>query len=142
MTRNDGPIRNTVWESVALRRTRAGADPDADPRPIALPADWDDGAAEALAALAPGEGPVALPRLAEAWIRRTAARGRKLGVLVTAESAERFAAGLRALLLARRGAPGAGTWANDPKAESRFVLNLPAFLDEDGFDSVGYAAAV
>ena len=142
MTRSDGLIRNTLWEGLALRRTRAGADPDADPRAVAVPADWDNGAAEALAALAPGEGPVALPRLAEAWIRRAAARGRKLGVLDSAESAGRFAAALRALLLARRAAPGAGTWANDPKLEPRFVLNLPAFLDGDGFDSVGYAAAV
>ncbi|SHJ56732.1 hypothetical protein SAMN02745194_02851 [Roseomonas rosea] len=142
MTRSDGPIRNTVWERVALRRARAAADPDADPRLVALPASWEDEAAEALAALAPGEGPVALPRLAEAWIRRTAARGRKLGILSTPESAEGFAAGLRALLLARRGAPGAGTWANDQKSEPRFVLNLPAFLDEEGFDSTGYAAAV
>lgn len=142
MTRSDGTIRNTVWEDVALRRTRAAADPDADPRPVALPADWDEGAAEALAALAPGEGPVALPRLAEGWIRRLAARGRKLGVLADAGAAERFAAALRALLLARRGAPGAGTWTNDPKAEARFVLNLPAFLEGDGFDSIGYAASV
>ncbi|WP_458093713.1 hypothetical protein [Roseomonas sp. WA12] len=142
MTRSDGPIRNTLWEGVALRRTRAGADPDANPRLVALPANWDDGAAEALAALAPGECPVSLPRLAEAWIRRAASRGRKLAILESAESAERFAAGLRALLLSRRGAPGAGTWANDPAAEPRFVLNLPAFLDGDGFDSVGYAAAV
>ena len=142
MTREDGPTRNTVWQGVALRRTRAAADPDADPRPVALPATWDDTAAEALAGLAPGQGPVALPRLAEAWIRRLAARGRKLGVLADAGAAERFAAGLRALLLARRGAPGAGTWANDAKAESRFVLNLPAFLDDEGFDTAGYAAAL
>jgi len=142
MTREDGSTRNTVWEGVALRRTRAAADPDAEPRPVALPAAWDDTAAEALAALAPGGGAVALPRLAEAWIRRLAARGRKLGLLLDPGAAERFAAGLRALLLARRAAPGAGTWANDTKAEPRFVLNLPAFLDGHGFDTAGYAAAV
>ncbi|MFH5924045.1 hypothetical protein [Roseomonas xinghualingensis] len=143
MTRRDGTIRDTIWEGVVMRRTRASADPDANPRPVALPAEWDDGAAEALAALAPGEGPVALPRLAEGWIRRVAAKGRKLGVLASAGAAEGFAAGLRSLVLTRRAAPGAGTWANDPKAEPRFVLNLPAFLDEEGgFDSTGYAVAV
>jgi hypothetical protein len=143
MTRRDGTIRDTVWEGVAMRRARACADPDADPRLVALPAAWDDGAAEALAALAPGDGPVALPRLAEGWIRRVAARGRKLGILGSAEAAEGFAAGLRSLVLGRRGAPGAGVWANDAKADPRFVLNLPAFLDaEGGFDSAGYVAAL
>ncbi|MCR0981732.1 TSCPD domain-containing protein [Roseomonas populi] len=142
MTKADGTIRDTVWEEVALRRTRAAADPDAEPRAVALPAGWDDTAAEAIAALAPGDGPVALPRLAEGWIRRAAARGRKLGVLVDEGAAARFAAGMRALLLARRAAPGAGTWTADAKAEPRFVLNLPAFLDDEGFDSAGYAAAV
>ncbi|MFC0385037.1 TSCPD domain-containing protein [Muricoccus vinaceus] len=142
MTRDDGSTRNTVWQGVALRRTRAAADPDAAPRSVALPATWDDTAAEALAALAPGQGPVALPRLAEAWIRRLSARGRKLNILADADAANAFAAGLRALLLARRAAPGAGTWANDSAAESRFVLNLPAFLEGEGFDSAGYAAAI
>ncbi|TPG59116.1 TSCPD domain-containing protein [Roseomonas nepalensis] len=142
MTRDDGSTRNTVWDGVALRRVRAAADPDANPRPVALPAAWDDTAAEALAALAPGNGPVALPRLAEAWIARLAARGRKLGLLADAAAAESLATALRGLLLARRGAPGAGTWAGDSKAEPRFVLNLPAFLEEDGFAAAGYAAAV
>jgi hypothetical protein len=143
MTRSDGTIRDTVWEGVAMRRTRAAADPDAEPRAVALPAAWDQAAAEALASLAPGNAPVALPRLAENWIRRLAARGRKLGILISAGQAEWLANGLRSLLLSRCAAPGAGTWANDPKAEPRFVLNLPAFLDaEGGFDSAGYAAAV
>jgi len=147
MTLSDGTIHDTAWagtpwEGMALRRVRIGADPDAAPRTVALPITWEDEAAAALAALAPGEGPVALPRLAEAWIGRAAARGRKLGLLAEGDSSERFAAGLRALLVSRRGAPGAGTWANDAKADPRFVLNLPAFLEEGGFDSAGYAAAV
>ncbi|WP_426958858.1 hypothetical protein [Muricoccus radiodurans] len=142
MTRSAGTTRDTVWEGLPIRRTRAAADPDSAPRSIALPAGWDDSAAEALAALAPGEGPVALPRLAEAWIRRTAARGRRLGILPSAEAAEELATGLRDLLLFRRGAPGAATWRNDAKTESRFVLNLPAFLDAEGFDAEAYEAAV
>ena len=132
----------TLWDGVALRRERCGADPDAPPRPIALPASWDDGAAEALAALAPGSGPVVFPTLAEGWIRRVTTRGRRLGLLDSPEEADDLAAALRALLLARRGAPGIEVW-RDRKDEARFVLNLPAFLDAGGgFDAAGYAAAV
>lgn len=135
-------ILGTLWDGVALRRERIGADPDSPPRPVALPASWDEGAAAAIAALAPGTGPVALPSLAEAWIRRVTTRGRRLGLIMSPEEADELAAGLRALLLARRGAPGAEVW-RDRKEDARFVLNLPAFLDaEGGFDAAGYAAAV
>ncbi len=134
-------ILGTLWDGVALRRERIGADPDAPPRGVALPAAWDDGAAAAIAALAPGSGPVALPTLAEAWIRRVTTRGRRLGLLESPEEADDLAYGLRTLLLARRGAPGAETW-RDRRDDARFVLNLPAFLDaEGGFDAPGYVAA-
>ncbi|MBR0649885.1 hypothetical protein GXW78_09435, partial [Roseomonas terrae] len=109
---------------------------------MAFPATWDDGAAEALAALAPGSGPVLLPILAEGWIRRVTARGHRLGLLQGPEEAGSLAEALRALLLARRGAPGLEVW-RDRKEDARFVLNLPAFLDPaGGFDAAGYAAAV
>lgn len=134
-------ILGTLWDGVALRRERIGADPDAAPRAVALPAAWDDTAAAAIAALAPGSGPVTLPTLAEAWIRRVTTRGRRLGLLESPEEADALAERLRALLLARRGAPGIEVW-RDRKDEARFVLNLPAFLDaEGGFDAPGYAAA-
>ena len=42
-------MAGTAWEGIALRRTRAAADPDSEPRNVALPAAWDDEAAEALA---------------------------------------------------------------------------------------------
>ncbi|MCU0943775.1 MAG: TSCPD domain-containing protein [Rubritepida sp.] len=133
--------QGTLWEGVALRRTRIGADPDAPPRAVAIPSAWDDEAAAALAALAPGEGPASLPRLAEAWIARALARGRKAGVVGEAEAGA-LAEGWRALLLTRRGAPGLEAWRGDAKAEPRFVLNLPAFLEpEGGFDAEGYAEA-
>lgn len=144
-------IAGTLWEGVALRRARAGADPDAPPRPVALPAAWEDEdgtAAAALAALAPGDdGPVTLPGLAEGWIRRLATRGRRLGLLESPEEATALAEALRALLLARRGAPGAEVWRNETRtgaAEPRFVLSLPAFLDAGGggFDVAAYAGAV
>ncbi|MFB9969781.1 hypothetical protein ACFFMP_06960 [Pseudoroseomonas cervicalis] len=109
---------------------------------MAIPAAWEDGAAEALALLAPGQGPVTLPGLAEAWIRRLTARAGQTGVLEPLDALA-LAESLRALLLRRRGAPGAATWRGDAKAEPRFVLNLPAFLDDaGGFDAAGYAEAV
>ncbi|MBR0674430.1 hypothetical protein GXW76_24910, partial [Roseomonas soli] len=135
-------ILGTLWDGVALRRERIGADPDSPARPVALPAAWEEGAAAALAALAPGNGPVVLPILAENWIRRVTMRGRRLGLLDSPEEADGLAAGLRALLLSRRGAPGAEVWRDRGREEARFVLNLPAFLDaEGGFDAPGYVAA-
>jgi hypothetical protein len=140
------PIRGTLWEGVALRRTRAAAHPDAPPRAVALPAAWDgeEAAAAALASLVPGVGPVSLPRAAEAWIARVAAGGAAAGAL-DRRGAAVLAEALRALLLLRRGGPGAETWrggGGDPGAEPRFVLNLPAFLEADGgFDAQGYAEA-
>lgn len=137
MARLDG----TLWEGVALRRTRIGADPDAPPRALALPSGWEEEAAAALAALVPGTGPATLPRAAEAWIARALARGEKAG-LISPQEAPHLAEGWRALLLTRRGAPGAEVWRGEAKADPRFVLNLPAFLEpEGGFDLEGYAEA-
>ncbi len=136
-------LRGTLWDGVALWRMRAAPDPDSPSRAIALPVEWEEEEAAALAAIAPGTGPVALPRLAEAWIAPLAERGRKLRILADEREATCFADGLRALLLARRGAPGLSIWRNDPKAPARFVLNLPAFLEGDGsFDPGAYAEAV
>ncbi|WP_137126245.1 TSCPD domain-containing protein [Roseomonas sp. HF4] len=135
-------LLGTIWDGVALRRIRIGADPDAPPRPVALPTAWEDEAAAAIAAIAPGNGPVVFPTLAEGWIRRVTMRGRRLGLIESPEEADALAAGLGELLLARRGAPGAEVW-RDRREEARFVLSLPAFLDADGgFDAAGYAAAV
>ncbi|MCO6416281.1 TSCPD domain-containing protein [Siccirubricoccus sp. KC 17139] len=131
--------QGTLWDGLALRRQRAAADPDSDPRPVALPPDWEGEAAAALAALAPTSRPASLPAAAEAWIRRAAAAGRKSGLLDEAGAAE-LAEGLRALLLSRRGSVGAEAWAGG--RETRFLLNLPAFLEPaGGFDLEGYAAA-
>jgi len=135
-------MAGTAWEGIALRRTRAAADPDSEPRSIALPAAWEAEAAEALALLAPGAGPVALPSLAESWIGRLVGRGLQDGLLDAAQAAS-LAESLRHLVLSRRGVPGATTWRGESKAEPRFVLNLPTFLDDaGGFDIAGYGAAV
>jgi hypothetical protein len=136
-------LRGTLWDGLALWRVRAAPDPDSPPRAIALPVEWEEEEAAALAAIAPGSGPVILPRLAEAWIGPLAERGRKLGLLADDREALIFAEALRALLLARRGAPGLSVWRNDARAPARFVLNLPAFLEGDGsFDAASYAEAV
>ena len=123
---------------------RAQADPDAGARMVAIPAAWEDEAAGAVAALAPGNAAAALPALAETWIAQLGQRGEALGLL--ADSAALREA-LHALLLARRGSPGAATWLTggrgEPRAEPRFVLNLPAFVDDaGGFDIVAFVAAV
>ncbi|HZF74588.1 MAG TPA: TSCPD domain-containing protein, partial [Acetobacteraceae bacterium] len=133
----------TLWDGLALRRTRAAPDEDAAPRRIALPESWEEDAAAALAALASGAEPVLLPRLAERWIAPLAARGRKLRILADEAEAARFADDLRLLLLARRGAPGASLWLGEAKAP-RFVLNLPAFLVPGAgtFEHEAYAEAV
>ena len=137
MARTDG----TLWEGLALTRWKLGADPDAPPRAVAIPAGWEAEAGEALAGLVPGTRPITLPRAAEGWIGRAVARGMKAGLLDTT-GATHLAEGLRALLLTRRGAPGAEVWRGTA-AEARYVLNLPAFLDaEGGFDFAGYAEAV
>ena len=122
-----------IWRGVRMRDTEAGADPDAPPRPLTLPATWDDRAAAALAALAPGEGPARLPRAADGWIRPLATRARLAG---DAELADR----LHALLLHRRAAPTAPIWGGAEEGTvPGFVLNLPAFYDAAaGLDTAAF----
>jgi len=133
--------KGTLWEGLALTRWKLGADPDAPPRAVAIPAGWEQEAGEALAALVPGQRPVTLPRAAEAWIVRAVSRGLKCGLL-DAGAANHMAEGLRALILTRRGAAGAEVWRGTA-SDARYVLNLPAFLDADrSFDLEGFAEAV
>ncbi len=120
-----------------MRRLAIGADADSAPRAVTVPAAWDDGAAAALAALAPGDGPVTLADAAERWI----------GPLRQRAAATGFDAGLgdrlHALLRTRRGAPGAEIWQGEAADQPRFVLNLAAFHEPGaGFDVESFAAAV
>ncbi len=130
------PKPRLAWHGVRMRRTLAGADPDAPQRPVSLPAAWDEIAAEALAALAPGVGAVALTAAADAWIvpiaNASAATGHSLAL----------AECLRRLLLLRRGAPDAAIWQGQHATVPRFVLNLPAFVDAGSFESAAFAEAV
>ena len=125
-----------LWQGVRMRQLCAAADPDAPPRLITLPAAWDDAAAEALAALAPGEGPVSLAAAASIWLGVIAQRARQAGMdgdIVLA---------LHGLLRLRRAAPLSPVWQAAPGAAPGFVLNLGAFADPDrGFDLAAYTEA-
>ena len=119
-----------------MRDTAAGVDPDAPPRPLSLPATWDERAAAALAALAPGAGRTSLQRAADAWIRPVALRAREVGDGALADA-------LHGLLLHRRAAPTQPVWAGRGETPPGFVLNLPAFADgASGFDVPAFAEAV
>jgi ribonucleoside-diphosphate reductase alpha chain len=126
-----------TWQGVRMRRVMAGADPDAPPRHVTIPACWHEAEAAALAALAPGQASVSIAAAAEAWIAPIAARRLRAGL--DPALAER----LHRLLLLRRGAPDAAIWQGGEPAEPGFVLNLAAFHDaEAGFDIAGFADAV
>ena len=126
-----------AWQGVRMRRTIVGEDPDAPPRSLTLPAAWDDAAAEALAALAPGVGPVALATAAEAWIRPIAERA------VRAELGVPIAERLHRMLLLRHGAPSLMVWQRLAQGTPAFALNLASFHDPStGFDAPAFAEAV
>ena len=120
-----------------MRRTEASPDPDAPPRPVSLPASWDDSAAAALAGLARHPGPVTLAAAAQAWIAPIAAAAATAGFDIP------LADRLHRLLLLRRAAPTEAVWRLDAEDSPGFVLNLPAFLDSDAqLDLADLAEAV
>ncbi len=131
--------QNTIrsWQGVRMRRTTAAADPDAEPRAVTLPVEWDQSAADALAALAPGSRAVTLAAAADAWVAPLAERAKQAGIELPLT--ER----LHAMLLTRRGAPAAPLWRGETPVCPGFTLNLAAFADpEAGFDAGGFAEAV
>jgi ribonucleoside-diphosphate reductase alpha chain len=126
-----------TWHGVRMRRTEASPDPDSAPRPVTLPAAWDDSAAAAIAALAPNQGPVTLAGAAQAWIAPIATAASQAGFDMA------LADRLHRLLLLRRGAPTEAVWRLQAEDAPGFVLNLPAFLDSDGqLDLADLAEAV
>ena len=97
-------------------------------RTVTLPAAWEDGAAAALAALAPGDGPSA-GGAARSLVRQPWAWTWKSGCF-----------GCCCCVAPRRPRP---TWSGRAAEDPGFVLNLPAFLTSDGhFDVEAFAAAV
>jgi hypothetical protein len=126
-----------IWHGVRMRRTLAAPDPDATPRTVTIPASWDDSAAAALAALAPGEGPVSIIAAAEAWIRPVEGRAQRAGL--DPAIGDR----LHVLLRDRRGGASTLVWRGGGFQSPGFVLNLAGFHDPGtAFDLVGLAEAV
>ena len=132
------PSSRGRWNGVRMRVAHEAADPDAAPRRVTLPTDWEDEAAQALAALVPGSGDAALAEAADRWIDR-------LAHLPGAQDG--LGRALAVLLLLRRAAPGPGTWAGaeaEPVGQAPlFVLNLAAFVKPgSGFETDSYEAAL
>lgn len=133
MTKTDSTSR--AWQGIRLRRLAGTADPDGSPRQVAMPAAWEDSAADALLELAPGTGALSAAAAAAAWIEPIARRASECGITIP------LAGPLHALLLQRRGAPTAAIWQGATQP-SGFVLNLSAFHDAGhGFDLAGFADA-
>jgi ribonucleoside-diphosphate reductase alpha chain len=126
-----------TWQGVRMHRVMMGADPDSPPRSVTVPAAWDTNAAAALAALAPGETPIHLATIADAWIKPLAERALRAGLEMPLS--ER----LHRMLLLRHGAPTASVWLGHADETPGFVLNLASFYDADaGFDAAAFAEAV
>jgi hypothetical protein len=126
-----------AWHGLRTRKALACPDPDSAARPVVLPAVWDDRAAQALAALAPGEGRAVLQDVAQAWIGPIGERARRAGLERPLDQE------LHALLVTRRGTAEDRIWRGGGFQAPGFVLNLPAFHDpERGFDAEAFAQAV
>ncbi len=124
-----------LWQGVRMRQVAASADPDRPVRLVTLPAGWDERAAEALAALMPGDGAVTLAGAAQGWLGLLAQKARAAGA-----SAAIAPMALR-LLRQRRAAPNAAIWRNDGGTPG-YTLNAAGFHDAaQGFDVAGFAAA-
>ncbi len=118
-----------------MRQVAASADPDRPARLVTLPATWDDRAAEALAALAPGDGPVSLAAAANIWLSLVGQRARQAG------QDTGIVAALHGLLRRRQAAPNPAIWSGDTAAPG-YILCAAGFHDAtDGFDVAGFAEA-
>ncbi|MBV9655849.1 MAG: TSCPD domain-containing protein [Acetobacteraceae bacterium] len=123
-----------------MRQVTAAGDPDGPTRPVILPASWEDGAAGALAALAPEPGAADLRHAAEGWIARIEAAAARIAPVEHGIGRQ-----LRTLLRLRQGAPGEAIWRHEHRAHGdlAFVLHLPAFVEPGGwFDGDAFEAAV
>ncbi len=128
-----------LWQGTRMRQVAARADPEQALRVVTLPVSWDDRAAEALAALVPGEGPVSLAAASSVWLTLVAARARQVGQ-GKAGGAE-MAGQLQDLLSRRQAAPNAAVWASEQGVPG-FRVNAAGFYDAArGYDVAGFAAA-
>ena len=113
----------SMWHGVRMRHVELGVDPDAAPRRVTVPLAWDDAAAAALVALAPGATATGIALAAAGWLERLAA-----------DSA--LARRMQSHLLRQRLAPGAATWRGAADLAPGMVINLAAFAESGaGFDA-------
>jgi hypothetical protein len=125
-----------LWQGVRMRQVAACPNPDAPSRLVTIPATWDDAAAEALAALAPGDGPISLAAAAAVWLGVIAQRARQNGMSTD------IALCLHGLLRRRQAAPTPAVWRMQADSPPGFVLNLGAFHEPaTGFDLPLFAEA-
>jgi hypothetical protein len=128
-----------LWQGVRMRQMAASADPDLPARLITLPATWDERAAEALAALAPGDGAVSLAGAAQAWLGTLGQRAKLAG------KPDAQVTYLQNLLRLRRAAPTLSVWRGTQEQRGDvpgYVLNAAGFFEPGtGFDVDGFAAA-
>jgi hypothetical protein len=114
------------WHGIRQNIFPGRTDPDAPARDVKIPAAWGGDAADALAALVPGDRAIDIALAAEAWIAPIAARAETAGLTLGISGA------LHALLAARKAAPTPGVWANKSLGTPGFVFALNAFMDESG----------
>ena len=138
------PIRGTLWEGVALRRTRAAADPDSPLRAVALPAAWDGEAAP------PRRSPRSPPARARFPCRapprrgsrasRPAARRRARWTATAPPSSPKRCA---RCCCSAAAAPAPKLGAASGKRNGTALRAEPAGLPggDGGFDAAGYAGA-
>ncbi len=128
-----------LWQGTRMRQVAARSDPDQPARMMTLPVSWDDRAADALAALLPGEGPASLAAASSVWLGLVASRARQAGMAQA--SAAALAVHLHALLGRRQAAPNETIWRCQPGVPG-FRLNAAGFHDAAaGYDVAGFAAA-
>jgi hypothetical protein len=125
------------WHGIRQNFSAGRADPDSAPVSVKMPAAWGAGAADALAAILPGQTTIDIALAAEAWIAPIAARAATAGI------ADQLGTELHELLAARQGAPGAETWRGQIGGVPSFIFNPQAFLDQSGsFDVAAFGEAV
>ncbi|EHH67791.1 TSCPD domain-containing protein [Gluconobacter morbifer] len=128
------------WTGVRMRTLRVTTDPDDSTlRAVTLPAAWEDDAAQALAQLTPGVGPVRLSSEAARWIDTIDTCPPLPGSPSGMPSPGRS---LSCLLLMRQLAPNAALWQRQPDGTPGFVIRLSSFVQEDGFAPEHYIACL
>jgi hypothetical protein len=125
-----------AWHGVRMRRSFAGADPDATPRAVILPAAWDNAAAAALVELSDGLGAISVAEQTDRWLAPIVQRAGE-------SERDRLLLQVPELLIRRRAAPSADIWRGTPGPCPGFALNLAAFHDPaGGFDCDAFVEAV